>query len=151
VEIWQFLEKVCCSNEYEEDMTSFLSALEIRPYKECINICYDSSGAIYEIPNYCIHEPYEYNILTSRTYNNRPKEEILTFKVRKLVTDISLECKNTCKILQLKNKIATIEEFQIERAENIRLFFGGKELQNIEEIWFYNIGNSSIVQIMVTQ
>jgi hypothetical protein len=124
--------------------------MEIRLYKDCINICYDSAGAIYEIPNYCIHEPFEFNILTSRTYKNRPKEEIIKFKIRKLVTDIAIECKNTNTILQLKNIIVTIQDFQIDKVETVRLFYGGKELQNIEEIWFYNINSGSIVQLMVS-
>ena len=124
--------------------------MEIRVYKDCINICYDAGGAIYEIPNYCIHEPFEYNILTSRTYKNRPKEENIRFKIRKLVTDIAVECKNINTVLQLKNIIANIKDFQVEKVETVRLFFGGKELVNIEELWFYNIGNGSIVQLMVS-
>jgi hypothetical protein len=47
--------------------------------------------------------------------------------------------------------ITTIQDFQVDRVEIIRLFYGGKELQNIEELWNYNIGNGSIVQLMLSQ
>jgi len=34
----------------------------IRPLKSCINVVYDSKGILYEIPNYCINDPYKYEI-----------------------------------------------------------------------------------------
>ena len=34
----------------------------VRPLQNCINIVYDSKGILYEIPNYCINEPYKYEL-----------------------------------------------------------------------------------------
>ena len=35
--------------------------------------------------------------------------------------------------------------------DDIRLFFGGKELQNQKELWYYNIENKSIIQMLAKQ
>lgn len=34
----------------------------LRPLKDCINIVYDSKGILYEIPNYCINDPYKFEL-----------------------------------------------------------------------------------------
>lgn len=34
----------------------------LRPFRNCINIVYDSKGILYEIPNYCINDPYKYEL-----------------------------------------------------------------------------------------
>jgi hypothetical protein len=144
------LEKVCNSKEFEDEefLKSVLEATEVRPYNSCINICYDNAGAIYEIPNYCINEPFEYNIQTSRTYKNKPPEKDIKVKVRKIIDETVVACKNTWTILELKNSIKSIGELKITKPESIRLFYSGKELQNIEELWFYNIQNDSIIMLM---
>ena len=38
-----------------------LEANEITPLKKCINITYDKSEEVYEIPNYCKNEPVCYD------------------------------------------------------------------------------------------
>jgi hypothetical protein len=45
----------------------------IRLYENCINVVFDSKGIIYEIPNYCINEPYKYqeDFLEKRKTNQR--------------------------------------------------------------------------------
>ena len=37
-----------------------LGANEITPLKKCINITYDKTEEVYEIPNYCKNEPVYY-------------------------------------------------------------------------------------------
>ena len=34
----------------------------LRPLKDCINIIYDSKGMLYEIPNYCINDPFKFEL-----------------------------------------------------------------------------------------
>jgi hypothetical protein len=121
--------------------------MEIRPYNGCINICFDSAGAVYEIPNYCINDPLEYDISTSRAQNKPAQKEIKVI-LRKIVEEVSISCLNTWIVAELKNNIKSMGDLEDVKPECIRLFFGGKELQNTEELWFYNIENQSIVQFM---
>ena len=149
VEVWQFLENICSSNEYDDQsIKGFLAALEIRPYKDCINICYDNAGAIYEIPNYCINDPIEYDIVTSKSYKNRPAEKEIKLKVKNYNTSIEINCKNTNTVLELKGKVFSSGKFDAKSVESIRMFYGGKELHNIEELWFYSIDDESSIQVM---
>ncbi len=149
IEVWQFLENLCSNNEFDDQsIKGFLSALEITPYKDCINICYDNAGAIYEIPNYCINDPVEYDIVTSKSYKNRPPEKEIKLKVRNYNTTIEINCKNTNTVLELKGIVFSSGKFGSKSAETIRMFYGGKELQNIEELWFYSIDDESSIQVM---
>jgi hypothetical protein len=122
--------------------------LDIKPYQDCINICYDNAGAIYEIPNYCINDPYEYNIQTSKGQRHRPAEKKITVKVRKVVEETVIEGTSCWTVLELKKSIRNIGSLQIANPEKVRLFFGGKELQNSEQLWFYNIDSDSIIQLL---
>jgi hypothetical protein len=146
-EVWQFLERICCSNDFDDAVIlSFLEALDIKPYQDCINICYDNAGAIYEIPNYCINDPYEYNIPTSKNKNLTEKHILVT--VRKVIDDLKIECTNRWSVTELKSCIKKISDGEITKPENIRLFYGGREMQNSEQLWFYNIDNDSIIQLL---
>ena len=71
---WEFLKQLCEMNDDESDnINVMLEAYGLIPYNGCINITYDTSGALYEIPNYCINEPYKYEIIENEKV--RPKEE----------------------------------------------------------------------------
>jgi hypothetical protein len=152
-EVWQFLEKICSSNEFNDDevLLGCLEAMEIKPYQDCINICYDNAGAIYEIPNYCINEPCEYNIVTTKTFSKKVAEKNISVRIRKFADDIVVKCKNAWTVLELKGNIKAIGDISITNPERVRLFFCGKELQNSEELWFYNIEDESIIQILYNQ
>ena len=61
-----------------------ISENRIKPYKNCINIVYDIKGMIYEIPNYCINEPYDFaydeeleKFKSNNKVNDNTKEKIL--------------------------------------------------------------------------
>lgn len=52
----------------------------LRPLKDCINVVYDSKGYLYEIPNYCINDPYKYEIDEEKKTNLVPEEKIINVK-----------------------------------------------------------------------
>ena len=61
--IWDILKNICNDESLKEnDIQEILKVSGIIPYKNCINIVYDSKGALYEIPNYCINQPSQYKI-----------------------------------------------------------------------------------------
>ena len=49
----------------------------IRPYENCINVVYDNKGLIYEIPNYCINEPYKFELEFQQALKSSEKEILL--------------------------------------------------------------------------
>ena len=78
---WMFLKQVCeMPSEEDENINVMLEAYGLIPYNNCINITYDASGALYEIPNYCINEPYKYEIIEDEKV--RPKEEKVKFHLK---------------------------------------------------------------------
>jgi hypothetical protein len=123
--------------------------MEIKPYHDCLNVCFDNAGAVYEIPNYCINDPFEYIITSSESLSSsKPAQKKIKIIIRKVVEEVGIECLNSWTVLELKNNIKSIGELVITKPENIRLFHGGKELRDNEELWFYHIDNGSIVQLM---
>jgi hypothetical protein len=145
------LERICSDEYDDESIKGFLSAMEIRPFKDCINKCYDNAGAIYEIPNYCINDPVDFKVVNNKVYKDRPPERNIQFKAKNFNTFIDIECKNTITVRELKMLVFTTGKFAIKSAESLRMFYSGKELQNVEEVWFYSIDNNSIIQVMYNQ
>ena len=149
-EVWELLHAICNDNTISnEDIYGMLTAGGIKPYKDCINITYDNKGALYEIPNYCINDPMKYEISEIEYDKTTPKSNNISFIVRYYEKDEKFKKKNKISVLELKKEINNRNKnFHIE---NIRLFFGGKELNNEKPIWFYNIDNKNIVQMLVKE
>lgn len=131
-------------------MKEYLNAAGVIPANRCINVTFDSRGYCYEIPNYCINEPHKFEVSNTEKNKTRPKEKKIEVIIRKLVEEKKYTLKNTSTIEELKKQIS--ETFCSESPlgeERIRLFFGGKELVNSNELWFYNIEDESIIILMV--
>ena len=65
--------------------------------------------------------------------------------------EYEIKVENTITIQNLKEIIKEISTFKKNddiTSNNIRLFFGGKELKDKEEIWTYNVGDDSIIIMM---
>ena len=146
---WAFLQRICEDPEFEhEDIGAYLSATGIVPYKDCINVTYDTFGGLYEIPNYCIHFPSKYDL--PEFHKEKPNEEKqIIFIIRKGMDNIKLKLSNFTKIKQVKIAVAKNFPNINVKSSKVRLFFGGKELEDDKEIWFYNIENDSIILLMI--
>ena len=150
--IWDILKNICNDESLKEnDIQEILKVSGIIPYKNCINIVYDSKGALYEIPNYCINQPSQYKIEEIEYDKNKPKEEVINVIIRYYNNQFKFKISNWKNILQLKENIIKIKDYKNVNIENIRLFFGGKELNDIQELWFYNIVNKSIIQMLIKE
>lgn len=55
----------------------------LRPLKDCINIVYDSKGNLYEIPNYCINDPYKFELEEDNEKINSDQVEEVILNVKK--------------------------------------------------------------------
>ena len=141
---WEFLKQVCeMPSEEDENINVMLEAYGLIPYNNCINITYDASGALYEIPNYCINEPYKYEIVENE--KEKPKEEKVSFRL-KGAHKTKITCSNYETIEKVKQKIGKKYKVEIDK---IRLFFYGKELKNDLELWNYNVSNDCVVILMI--
>ena len=150
--IWDILKNICNDESLKEnDIQEILKVSGIIPYKNCINIVYDSKGALYEIPNYCINQPSQYKIDEIEYDKKKPKEEVINIVIRYYNNQIKFKISNWKNILQLKENIIKIKDYKNVSVENIRLFFGGKELHDNQELWFYNIINKSICQMLIKE
>jgi hypothetical protein len=135
-------------NNHLDNLLSFLEAVEIKPFKDSINLTYDSQGFLYEIPNYCIHDPviYEFNHIENKI---SPEESLINIIIRKAGEKINLQVTNNILISELKKIINnTLNNDVALDYDRIRLFFGGKELHDNRELWFYNIEENSSLLMM---
>ena len=150
--IWNILKNICNDESLKEnDIQEILKVSGIIPYRNCINIVYDSKGALYEIPNYCINQPSQYKIEEIEYDKNKPKEEVINVIIRYYNNQFKFKISNWKNIIQLTENIIKIKDYKNVNIENIRLFFGGKELNDIQELWFYNIVNKSIIQMLIKE
>ncbi len=132
------------------DLQALLDANAIKPKKKCINVTYDSNGFCYEIPNYCINDPSKYEINDEK---KKAKKEDVEVKIRRGILENQFSISNHTTIKRLKDIVVETKLLNDETEENliadkIRLFFGGKELNENREVWFYNIFNDSIILMM---
>ena len=128
----------------EENMKAMLEAYDLVPLYECINITYDSLGGLYEIPNYCINEPYKYELLEEK--KEKPKEKHISFYLRKGIEQTKIKSSNYSKVEKIKEEVS--KKYNVDN-EKIRLFFYGKELKNNFELWNYNVSEDCVITVML--
>jgi hypothetical protein len=148
--IWEILHMICNNDTLSMDeIDSYMKSSNIVTYKGCINVAYDSKGFLYEIPNYCINDPVRYEIIEEEK-KDMPNKENIEIKIRCFSDEGKIKINNYENIEKLKELISECKIFKkkYNLEDGIRLFFGGKELQNHKQIWFYNIENKSIVQML---
>ena len=143
-QVWDFLKELCeLPIGEEKNMKAMLEANEINPLLKCINITIDKNGAVYEIPNYCINEPVSYDLPESHV--KKPKNKMICFYARKGVKQIKLKFPNNT----LVEKVNEDDGKQFNMNTNdLRMFFGGKELKNENEIWKYNVDDDCVIIIL---
>ena len=147
--IWEVLHTICNDTTLNlDDIDSFMKSSNIVTYKGCINVTYDSKGFLYEIPNYCINDPVQYE-KKIEDEKKIPNKENIEIKIRCFSDEIKIKINNYEKIEKLKENIRGNKNLKNKYVlDNVRLFFGGKELQNDKELWYYNIENKSILQML---
>ena len=142
---WNFLKEICEMPQGEEsNLVAMLQAYDLTPYKNCINVSYDALGGLYEIPNYCIHDPMVYDL--PEDHKKKPDEKKIKFKARHGVKHLKLKSSNYSSVKKTKISIAKKLGTTYDK---IRLFFSGKEMKNDLELWNYNVDNDVVVMVMV--
>ena len=127
----------------EKNLDAMLQAYDLHPYKNCINVSYDALGGLYEIPNYCIHDPMVYDL--PEEHKKKPNEKKIKFKARHGVKYIKLKSSNYSSVKKIKTSVAKKLGTTFDK---IRLFFSGKEMKNDMQLWNYNVDNDVVIMVM---
>lgn len=148
-EAWELLKMLCSGEFSNEDLNGILESLELKTYAGCINIVYDPQGNLYEIPNYCIHEPLEWNI--EKLKKNKPIEKMVLICVRHVTTNLNLKVSNHIQCVQLKMFVIEDPVFKDQKIKlpNLRLFYNGKELKDNDYLYMFGIEDNSIVMMNI--
>lgn len=153
---WDLLRNLCEGSFPDDDLVEILQASGLTPYAGCINILYDLKGNLYEIPNYCIHDPLIFDI--PKLKMEKPNEINLSFIVRLGIEELNIQTTNFCPIIELKKHIS--ENFNFNKIENIkskiddkriRLFFYGKEMKDADLLYMHYIDNGSIILMSIKE
>lgn len=149
--VWEILRSLCDDKDIQDtDIKAILDGAGIKVRYNCINQVFDEKGEYYEIPNYCINDPLNYQIAEIEYDKERPKEEKIQFKIRVASNEKIINESNYITIKKLKEILISDKEFcGTENIKCLRLFFGGKELHDDKEVWFYNIENDSKIILLV--
>ena len=149
IKVWKELKNICDDESItDEEIKEKLDSLEVIPLYDCINVCIDINKNIYEIPNYCIQNPSEYN-LEIQSDHNRPSQDDIDVNVSYLKKNFSIKMSNVDTILDVKAEILNMDEFKKVDDNCISLFYKEKELDDNKEIWNYNINNDSTIKLIV--
>ena len=149
IKIWNELRNICDDESItDEEIKEKLYSLEVIPLYDSINICIDINKNIYEIPNYCIQNPFEYN-LKIKSDGDRPSQNDIDVNVSYLKKNFSIKMSNVDTILDVKAEILNMDEFKKVEDNCISLFYQEKELDDNKEIWNYNINNDSTLKLIV--
>ena len=149
--IWEELRKICEDETItNEQIIEKLEDLKLTPLYNCLNVCVDEKGNIYEIPNYCIQNPYEYNLrINDDSDDSRPSQNDIEVNVSYLKKNFSIKMSNVDTILDIKAEILNMDEFKNVEDNHISLFYKEQELQDNKEIWNYDINNESTINLVV--
>ena len=141
---WRIINQACVYDEYRANV--LLEEYNLTTFNGCINHIVDKKGNHYNIPNYCINDPYfekEYKI----------KENV---EKKDLKINLYEVANNTNTILEINNLITGLELKKLFCKKNnisfddynIRMFFSGMEISNEHFLYQYNIKNDFKIQVM---
>lgn len=152
-EIWCLLQSFCTGEFTYSELPELIKSTGLTTYAGCINVLYDSKGNLYEIPNYCIHDPSVWDI--PKLCIEEPKEMIIKVRLRIVATDYILQVSNKDSISNLKRhlqkEINKLQPGSVQGIELLRLFYRGSELKDKDKIFMHNLENDSIILGMITK
>lgn len=133
-----------------ETAALLLTMAEIRMREGSILCCIDSRGNVYEVPVFVINDPLAYGpavAVPSPQKQEIVKEELFV-KLRRMSveSDIEVAVNSMATVRKLKEKYSAAEGC---RPEILRLFFGGKELEDARTVGSYYIKNKMVVHVCI--
>ena len=142
---WSIIQKAVMLDESRS--LDYLEIFEIEPINGCINRCKDKEGNIYDIPNYCINDPYFERDLEINT-NEQIEEKELKVKIIKMGVSEPL-------FLMMNNKLSGKELKEQYRIYNsldknikIKMFIYGVEIKDEYYLYQHNITEDKLIYIL---
>jgi hypothetical protein len=148
--VWDLLNNFCIGNFSDKDLKDLLFASGLSLYAGCLNVIYDSKGNLYEIPNYCIHPPSEWDIPKFKI--KKPENMNVQVKIRYGIEEFNISLSNQTKVIDLKSGIVKNLKIETEgelTPNRIRLFHHGKELLDKDCIYMHEITTGSNILMMI--
>ena len=141
--VWDTIKRAVSFDEMRASL--LLEEYQIKTVNGCINHLIDSNGNYYNIPNFCINEPYfERNKIS--TDANSIKEEKLKLKIYGW-KNIELEISNKAKGKDLKNEMKIKEN--IESDKIIRFFYKGSEIKDEDFLYNHDLNENNPIMSLV--
>ena len=115
----------------------------------CVNQCTDYTKYIYQIPNYCINDPYFEKELV-KVEPDRKKNRINIFlklgdEKEKFTFDDDITGK------EIKDEYAKRKKLDLDiHHQKIRLFFGGNEIHNNEYLYQHKVKENYSIQVNIS-
>jgi hypothetical protein len=141
---------VCCEELDENDTLLYFEAAGIKALDNCINRCYDSKGFLYEIPNYCINNPFQFELQYIKKKTAMNKE--VSLLIRYFNKEILMNLRDGETISSVKEKLSKELSVMLHRnccKDVISLYYGGHELNNEYSLYDYNINSNCIIQMNI--
>ena len=143
--IWKIIHQAITYDEHRSKL--LLEEYEISPLNGCINHLIDNNGNEYNIPNYCINDPYfERNINEN---DNIPGKTVVKIRFYRYGGEppITLEVNKLMTGKDLKNIFKKYSN--INEDKNIRMFISGIEIQNNQFLYQHNINEEKPIYVII--
>lgn len=131
---------------------TLLQLAEVTLERNNLAVCLDRQGNRYELPPFMINDPVKFSDGEPKRKGRKKKEmkeSVIKIKLRNMTSqaETEIEINNSKEIKELKRLYA--EALANISVEQIRLFFGGKELKDDATIASYYISNAMVIQSLV--
>lgn len=149
----------CIRQAIEADHESaavILDMNQITHENNSLSVCFDYTGFRYEIPAWVINDPVKFSGQELISHMNKivrastsaPLDAELELKLRTVSNpqDVTISISNAKKVRLLKQTYCTQKNLSVG---SIRLFFGGKELNDDSCISDYNLESGMVIQVFI--
>lgn len=141
--IWIIIHQAVVYDEHRSSL--LLEEYEIKPLNGCINHLIDKLGNKYDIPNFCINDPYyERDINQNNIEKCNLKIKFYTYGNE---SPKFLEVINTMTGKDLKEKYKN--KFMVNKDKNIRMFISGVEIKNEQFLYQHNINKEKPIYVII--
>ena len=133
---WSIIQKAIMLDEPRS--VYYLEHFQIEPINGCINHCKDKEGNIYEIPNYCINDPYYERDIQKNTKEQIEEKELRVRIVKRGEKEpLFLMVNNKLSGKELKEKYRICNS--LDNNIKIKMFIYGVEIKDEDYLYQHNL------------
>lgn len=143
---WHFLRQACLYDSFKSE--EYLLQHGFWLIYGCINKCTDHTKFIYNIPNYCINDPYFEKVLVSVDEKSKYDKKIEVILSDSNDNKTTLRINESCTGKELKEMYLQYNN-QDASLFSVRLFFGGNEIKDDHYLFQHKIKHKFRIQILI--